>query len=509
MSVLFNDALDDPTFPDRQRSFRGGQVSAKPARELAEDEAAELVNCDLTLEGAAVTRRGTAQLGGSVGLGGIGGLTFYNTPAQQRLIASTLGRPYYYNGTAWVDMHAGFPSNTGRRVMFAQGINILYLADGINNLWSWDGTTPTNLGSAASNQPPAAVRWITWHTNRLCATGIDAEPNAIYFSQLLDGAVWDKTAWVVQVGADNDRITGLLSWHDFNLVVFKERSIWIVNTNPTLAPNEFTIRAVHHGIGCRNPRTAVQVGSDVFFLSQSGVRSLRRTIATEDQSEVGEALSAPVDDIIQRINTPNIAAAAATYWNNRYILTLPLDASVQMRQLVYNTLTDTWSGTWTGWSAQLFAYRNIAGQAPRLCFVKNNVSVWEWLDYQRRDEENAASYKDGAVEIGTSITTRAFTHGDEDREKTGLSQNLRFHDVSNHAVNLATLTDKRGELPFETVDVFTNDYGFPAGSFKRSFGTMHLGRFSEMQWHISATAGRIGLQSMKGEAFLEAEAIEE
>ena len=507
---LYNDLLDEPTVPDGQLSFKGGQVSNKSARELAPDEAAELINCDLTLLGNAVTRRGSVQLGGAVGLGGVNGLTYYDTQANQYLVASTLTVPYRFDGTNWVVLGAGFPSNAGRAVSFAQGIDRLYLADGFNNIWSWDGTSPADLGSAAPTEPPAAPKYIVWHTNRLCAAGMSAERDAIYFSQFLDGAVWDKAAWQIRVGAGEDaRITGLLSWTNFNLVVFKNRSVWIVNTNPTVAVSDFEITPVHGRIGCPNGRTAAQVGSDVFFLSDSGVRSLRHTLATENQSEVGEALSAPVQDIINRINWPNIEKAAAVYWNNRYILSIPLDASATMYSLVYNTLTDSWSGTWTGWQARHFSYRQPSGDVPRLCFVKTNTSVWDWLDYQRRDQETSASYMDGGSQIATSILTRAQTFGERRRQKTGLTQQFIFEDSSTTEVVITALPSPSPETGFETINPYTNAYGAEATEMVRSFGLMHLGRFRHLQFRLVSGAGRLGLSSSEGAAFVESLQIEE
>jgi hypothetical protein len=101
---------------------------------------------------------------------------------------------------------------------------------------------------------------------------------------------------------DGEPVTGIFSWVDFNLIVFKRRSIWIVNCNPTLAVSDFTVQPIHKSIGVRAYRTAAQVGSDVFVLTTDGVRSIRRTIAVTSQQDVGPSISAPVDDIIRRIN---------------------------------------------------------------------------------------------------------------------------------------------------------------------------------------------------------------
>src|SRR5438270_1959677 len=57
------DTLDDPITFDRCGSFAGGQVSNVRANLLKENEAVQLVNCDVSVTGELSTRRGTAQLG--------------------------------------------------------------------------------------------------------------------------------------------------------------------------------------------------------------------------------------------------------------------------------------------------------------------------------------------------------------------------------------------------------------------------------------------------------------
>ena len=508
-----SETLDDPIVSDGQPSFRGGQVSNRNARDLAEDQAVRLWNCDITRPGNIVTRKGSVQLGGAVGLGGIGGLTFYDTLTNQYLVASTTGRPYKYDtGTAtWVQLSASLPTNSGRQVSFAQGVNTLYLADGSNNIWSWDGTTAVDLGNAALTQPPAAPRYLCWHTNRLCAAGMSAERDAIYFSQFLDGATWDKTNWQIRVGAgEDDNITGLLSWTNFDLVVFKKRSVWLVDANPTNVVSDFEIKPIHRRVGCPNARTAVQVGSDIFFLSDTGVRSLRHTIATEHQSELGPALSEPIQDIIDRINWTNIHTAAAIFWNNRYILTYPHGPSSTMQCIVYNTLTDSWSGTWFGWGAQLFGYRQQANEVAKMCYVKGNETVWEFLDYQRRDQETADTYKDGATDINTQVYTRAMTFGEPRCKKTPVSHQVVFEDnnTSDGIMWARRPDDLQAAALAETLPV-TNTLTGDEEQVPKSFSTQWLGKFRSAQMAITSNSGKLGVHSVNIAAMVDTLDLEE
>ena len=513
---LFNDLLDDPIVTDGQLSFSGGQVSNKPPQDLAPNEACELLNCDITRLGSVVTRRGTVQIGGAAGTFSIKGLAFYDTPTQQRLIASANDNMYYWTGAAWAVLDPTIPTGvgafTGGTVRFAQGINRLYMADGLNNLWSWDGTTAADLGSAAPNQPPVGAKYIAWHTNRLCAAGMNAERDAIYFSQFLDGAVWDKAAWQIRVGAgEDDRIVGIVPWSNFNLVVLKRRSVWIVNCNPTLAVSDFEIRRISNQVGCVSGATAVQVGNDVFFLSDSGVRSVNRLLATEDQHEVGEALSGPVQDVIDRIKW-DAGGWAATYWNNRYILSLTLDTTGNRYCLVYNTLVNAWSGLWDGWDAGHFSYYvPTAGAVPRLVFAKGGTNnVFEWYDYLRRDQETADVFKDNGTRIITQITTRGQDFGAPMVQKTGLSQQFTFYDSNATAVSITATTGPTFNAALlGAFSPTTNAYAATADDLLRSFGIQHLGRFGYIQYILNTNGGKLGLRSTTGTAFVETLNIEQ
>jgi hypothetical protein len=58
---------------------------------------------------------------------------------------------------------------------------------------------------------------------------------------------------------------------------------------------------------------------------------------------MADPISAPIDDVIQRINRNYASNAVATYWNNRYYLAVPLDDStVNNTVLVYNFILKQW-----------------------------------------------------------------------------------------------------------------------------------------------------------------------
>jgi hypothetical protein len=107
-----------------------------------------------------------------------------------------------------------------------------------------------------------------------------------------------------------DPITGLASWVGFNVVVFCKNSCYVVDTNPvpaTASPtvpaaSTFKIRTISTSSGCLSHGSIAQVGEDLYYLSRTGVRSIRRTMEENMiASDVG-IISYPIQDVIDSIN---------------------------------------------------------------------------------------------------------------------------------------------------------------------------------------------------------------
>ena len=83
---------------------------------------------------------------------------------------------------------------------------------------------------------------------------------------------------------------------DFKLVVLKERSIWVVDANPSVDVSSWTISLLSDRVGCVSHKSVQQVGADVYFLSREGIQSVSN-IEAGSQAAVQVAVSAPIDDL--------------------------------------------------------------------------------------------------------------------------------------------------------------------------------------------------------------------
>ena len=527
MAELNLETLDDPLVFDGVPSFRGGTVSNERANLLGIDQSALMVNCDINRFGKLTTRRGTAALGATVSTSTpIQGLINFQTPAFNYLVAFNNGIPWQFNGVStWSQIGAHAFSNTTAPFAYAMGVDKLYMSDGVGRLYSWDGTTLTDEHGSNSNlDPPDGISLLEWFTGRMIA--VAGANDTLYFSNFLDAGAgkWNRVTQSFRVGeGEGDAITGVKGWSDFNLIVFKQHAIYLVNCNPNavgtgdidLMVANYNVQPLHKKIGCLAPLSAVQVGSDIYFLANDGVRTIKRTAAAELQSEVSEPISYPIQDIIDRINRPFISKSCSTFKDNRVLFGVPLDSStIPNYVIVYYPLLQCWSGYWTGWNPTVFARRVPDSGPSRTVFGQTNGTVSEWLDYVALSDEVTATFQDRGVDIPTTWLSRAFTFNDLFAPKTGYRSELEFAKSLANAVTVSYVLDGSGApvafgvvdtslgagllLPFHIPAVLT-----PVGNVKRPFDLQPLNQFREIQLQVDAASGKVSMRTASLSGFVD------
>ena len=182
------------------------------------------------------------------------------------------------------------------------------------------------LGTVQNNNTVISAYGRTWSANNTSAKSV------VQFSDLLAGHVLNTgtsgTLDVSQVWpAGADEIISLAAHNNF-LIIFGRRQI-LIYSNAT-DPNNLTLVDAITGIGCLARDSVVTTGGDVLFLSDSGVRSLMRTI--QEKSAPMRDISANVrDDIVLEASLEDPDDIKAVYSDKEafYLLCLP------SRQLVY------------------------------------------------------------------------------------------------------------------------------------------------------------------------------
>jgi len=212
----------------------------------------------------------------------------------------------------------------------------------------------------------------------------------------------------------NDRVVAIYPFNATTLVVFKERSVLAIeNLYGDLSSTR--LMEVTREFGCVAPNSIVGTGSDIIFLSQRGVVSMRQTDYGTTQSVV-VPMSDDVQNLISEIDQGYWSGACASYFDNRYILSTPVEGvgSTNTRTIVFNFLNKSWEGYWEGnlLIPKYYERLVIAGN-EYLIFADNS----NYIHYY--DKEALCDRKmDGTeYQISTSLTFRGYQAGSTEHKQ--------------------------------------------------------------------------------------------
>ena len=205
---------------------------------------------------------------------------------------------HYWNTStsAWVAATtAGSPTMTGvGKVRFS---NFNYtskktiLTDGINPAATYDGTTYTQITHAnAPTDPKYAVDF----ANHMFLAGDPAHPTKLFFSAPLaetDFATGNG-AGIINVGFD---IVAIKPFRDA-LYVFGTNNIKALKGTNTA---DFVLTGVTHDLGCLATDSIIEIGGDLLFLSQDGMRPISGTSRIGDVEL--ETVSKDIQDLFRDI----------------------------------------------------------------------------------------------------------------------------------------------------------------------------------------------------------------
>ena len=175
-------------------------------------------------------------------------------------------------------------------------------------------------GTVAQNNIVISAFGRTWSANNASTKSV------VQFSDLLAGHVLSTgssgTLDVSEVWPNGaDEITALAAHNGF-LYIFGRRQI-LVYSGAT-DPSSMTLADTVSGIGCCARDSIALTGTDVFFLSDSGVRSLSRTV--QEKSAPFRDISANVrDDLVEDLNAETLANIKSVYSDSNafYLITFP------------------------------------------------------------------------------------------------------------------------------------------------------------------------------------------
>jgi len=266
--------------------------------------------------------------------------------------------------------------------------------------------------TATVSPPPQGLRLLINTENRLFAVGSGTNRNTLYASDILDPSIWDATNSIIVNGDDGDEITAIVPYYKNRIIVFKKRRVFQVDVpSDATTAADWIVSIISNNTGCVATGTAVQVSSDILFLSDNGIRSLVRSVA-DDFSSVGIPISEIVKDVIQSINTQAIAVSTAMYYDNRYFLAIPTEANdTNDTLLVYNTALGAFEGTWTPKVMQ-FALTNFNAEGSRLMLKNTTGLISKYAGFKSPAGTTSSDYVDSGTSYESFVRTKDFDFGD-------------------------------------------------------------------------------------------------
>jgi hypothetical protein len=318
--------------------------------------------------GVATLRKGMQRktVGELIGQSIYGVGTYISDIGQEIIICVLTDGLYTYNPqtevlSAKIMFPAGETVTTQDGCDVVAGVDSVFISRGFNKrplVWDMSVTITALLTTSTEKEFPNC-NGMLYYANRFIVTGKHHDEtndlrnnDTVSVSNFLDPYHFDALdAFTINSGS-NDRIVGVAPWTLNEFLVFMRNSIFYVGvgssryaTGEPLATDSY-IRTLATDIGCSAKKSVVQANGGVFFLSDNGVYFLQPQPASAESMKLltmADPLSSPIDDVIQRINRSYSHRAVGTYWNNRYYLAVPLDASTDNNAiLVYNFILKQW-----------------------------------------------------------------------------------------------------------------------------------------------------------------------
>ena len=338
-------------------------------------------------------------------------------------------------------------------------------------------------------------------------------------SDILDNNTYDKIYASFRFNAGSTDFTvGVTSFTEDSILIFNKNSIHRVSgtTNPIAA----TSQILTDEIGATARRSIVQVGKNVFFLSDNGVYSLEfldEYNLRGTQTPLSESIQSTIDRINKRLSNKAVAA----YFDNRYYLAVPLDsapgsddASTNNALLVYNFLTQAWESIDQINTSPIFSYNNliIAGKGERrgLYVVNNDGGVHLIAGNEAEFSNNAKNGFDTVITtIGSTLAnsvlidgemkTRMYTFNDIDRKRYNsfeIQSDSPIFGPTNYQIDFPT-ENIDSDTTLGTLQSYNSGVSLPANEDVAIRGRIGNKRAYGGQFRITNKEGKPSIRAIK------------
>lgn len=322
--------------------FEHGLITSLPKDALPLGASTICKNVDFARsKGRIIKRRGIqvdqAELAGNKAVSGLH--QFIKTDGTKKNIASKDNNVYDVAAGVWTSKYAG--AMAGAPCNFATFTNLLIFVSSTESTYKWDGVA--GAFALLLGTPPANVKYVTVWQNRLWFANTSAGKSRLHFTA--DGNAEDSvtvgSAGFIDVNKDDgDEITGLAPSGKV-MFVFKNRTVYMVTGNK---PDNFSVQPAVMNRGCVSPRSIVQMGPFIVYLSTYGVHSISSTV----DGFLSENIRFDIEAL------PSKSTACAGKLKDSYVLAYDSDADGKNDTAYILNLRDGSWGQWTNIKSNVF-----------------------------------------------------------------------------------------------------------------------------------------------------------
>lgn len=302
-------------------------------------------------------RKGLKRLtqGALIGQTVYGSGVYINASGQEIFVFVLTDKLYTYNpSTSILSVAINFPAGEtitdASVVSVVQAVNMVYITRGYSKRpLKFDYSTNSVTALPSTDQFPNSVSALYYGNRIITQSSFDS----ISVSHYLDFTKFNSGDIFRINDGGNDECVNVCPWTLNEFIVFMRNSIFYASvgtgaysTGDNIAADAY-VKSLAYDVGCSAKRSAVQAAGGIIFLSDNGIYFLSpQNIGANEGIRlltIGEPLSAPIDDVIQRINRNYSSGAVGIYWANRYYLAVPLDDNTtNSHVLVYNFINKAW-----------------------------------------------------------------------------------------------------------------------------------------------------------------------
>jgi hypothetical protein len=417
------------------------------------------------------------------------------------IICASGGKLYYLNSTAWVEI--GSLNDSTTTPSFLTYHALLLIADGGTNIKTWDGTTYSALDDALKATALAVIK------GRVVANSGNSGSNDLvtlsgpynegYWNTATEGAVALRAGY-----GDNMAVNGFAVFGD-DLIISKKgdsrKKTYRLNVSDATTSNWYVQDLTDNNCS-QNAHTICSAFNNVYFVDSNGFKSLKGV------TEYGDL---QVDVVGSKVNTVfgTSVCDEVTYVPLYTAIWYPISDRIFVYHRIYD-VSGNMKHAFTDLTFNQGQIRSICQSGNTVYLAGNNGYLYS-IDSSKDTDETAPGVTSNYQSI---LKTKRFSYfGGAILRKT----EIYFSPISSGAALLYAVTPsdekillKSITLPSEGQELSeaTGDL-YDATEELSSMGTSpwyeiskNRVRGSSIQWQLTTTSGRVGVEGLKAEVAL-------